>query len=106
MARAEKREINIEVPFIALIESVFTLSSFYKRDRKSIADELTKILNTPGINLRGPAWCFNALEDFGARKVSFGDACIIAEARHTNISVASFDTDFDDVMGVVRLEPK
>ncbi len=105
MEQAEKRHINLEVPLITLIESVFTLGSFYKRNRKSIAEEIIKILNTPGINFRGPAWALEALEDFGGRKVSFGDACIAAEARRAKMPVASFDSDFDGVEGVVRIEP-
>jgi predicted nucleic-acid-binding protein len=105
MERAEKRHVNLEVPLITLIESVFTLSSFYKRNRRSVSEEIIKILNTPGINFRGPAWALEALEDFGGRKVAFGDACIVAEARRAKMPVASFDSDFDGLEGVTRIEP-
>jgi predicted nucleic acid-binding protein len=106
VARAEMREITLEVPFIALTEMVFTLGSFYKRDRAVISLEILKILKTPGINFRGPKWAFDALEEFGKRNVSFGDACIAAEARVSEIPVYSFDKDLDGFADIVRFEPK
>lgn len=106
MERAEKREILLEVPFIAVVEIVFTLRSFYKRNRLEIAREVIKILNTPGINFRGPAWVLDALEEFGKRNVSFGDACIAAEARMLDMPVLSFDKDLDGFDEIVRFEPK
>lgn len=104
--RAEKREITLEIPFITVTEVVFTLRSFYKKKRNMIADEIIKILNTPGMNFRGPAWVLDALEEFGKRKVSFGDACIAAEARVFEIPVMSFDKDLDGFDGIVKFEPQ
>jgi len=106
VARARKREVSLEVPFVALTETVFTLKSFYKKDRQDIAREMTKILTTPGIKFRGPTWVFDAIEELGMRNVSFGDACLAAEARVDKLPVASFDRDFDGLDGVTRFEPK
>ena len=106
MARVHAREITLEIPFIALTEAVFTLLSYYKRDRQDVSREVLKILNAPGVNFRGPEWMLAALEELGIRKVSFGDACLAAESRFTEIPVVSFDRDLDKFDGVVRFEPK
>ena len=77
----------------------------YKLPRKAIADELLKLIDAKGIRLRAPAWTKEALREFGARGVSFGDACIAAEARASGLKIVSFDRDFDSFEGVMRYEP-
>lgn len=105
VARARAQKIILEVPFMALIETVFVLTKVYKRNRETIAAELIKVLTTPGIHFRGPAWALDALEEFGEKNCDFGDAVVAAEARLIGLPVASFDTDFDGFVDVVRFEP-
>ena len=98
--------ILLRVPFIAVAETIFTLQSFYGVAREDIAREFLKVLSAPGIKLAGPAWILEAVEEYGMRNVSFGDACLAAEARTEDLPVASFDRGLDSFPGIKRFEPK
>lgn len=103
--KAAKGTVVLEVPFVTVLETTFTLGRVYKQPRRLIADELLKLLSSPGIRLRAPTWVLDAIEELGSRKSSFGDACIAAEARESTFPIASFDADFDSYPGVQRLNP-
>jgi len=75
-------------------------------DPADIAREFLKILSAPGIKLIGPAWILDAMEEYRTRNVSFGDACLAAEARIENLAIASFDRGLDSFPGITRFEPK
>ena len=100
------RKATLEVPFITIVETIHTLRSFYDRDRAAIGKEMLKILTAPGVKLSAPVWILDAIEEYRTRNVSFGDACIAAEARMGNLPVASFDQGLDSFPGVKRFEPK
>lgn len=96
----------LEVPFVTVSETVHTLRSVYKFDRSDIAREVLKFLQAAGVELLAPEWLIDALRECQRGKVSFGDACIAAEARKLGRAVASFDRDFDAFDGIMRFEPK
>lgn len=104
--RARSGKVVLDVPFVAISEAVHTLRSFYGVAQDQAAREISNFLNGFGIRLTAPAWVLDALEDCQRRSVSFGDACIAAEARVGALTVASFDSDFDRFPGVTRFEPK
>ena len=95
----------LHVPFIAVTETIFTLQSFYRVEREDIAREFLKVLSAPGIKLAGPSWTLEAIEEYRARNVSFGDACLAAEARAEKLPIASFDRGLDGFAGIKRFEP-
>jgi predicted nucleic acid-binding protein len=99
-------KIVLEIPFITVLETIFTLQSFYRVPKTDIGRELLKVLSAPGIKLTGPPWLLGAVEEYRARNISFGDACIAAEARLENLAVASFDKGLDAFPGIKRFEPK
>ena len=112
-AEASKRLIQnaaegrfvLEIPFVTIAEAVHTLRTFYRVDRTRVANQMLMLLKGTGIRVTAPAWILEALAEYGARNVSFGDACLAAEARAREITVASFDRDFDSFTGVVRFDP-
>lgn len=104
--QARNGKIILEVPFIAISEAVHTLRTLYKITLPEVAREIGNFVSGFGVRLTAPAWILDALEDCQRRNVSFGDACIAAEARASELTVASFDTDFDRFPGVARFEPK
>lgn len=106
IAAAQAGKIGIEVPLIAIFETVFSLGRFYKQRPSEVAGELLKLLRTPGITQIGPNWVVDALEAFGDGVISFGDVCIAAEARRRKQSVLSFDSDFEALPDVARVDPK
>jgi predicted nucleic-acid-binding protein len=99
-------KLSLRIPFIVITETVFTLLSYYQIDREAIGRELLKLLTAPGVATTCPDWALEALEDYGNRNVSFGDACLAAEARKDAIPVASFDRGLSKFPGIKRHEPK
>lgn len=93
------------VPFVAISESVFTLRGLYKHDKKETVEQLQLLLNSKGIKTTAPSWIHKALDEYSKSKVSFGDACIAAEARHEELPVATFDSDFDTLPKISRFDP-
>jgi predicted nucleic acid-binding protein len=103
---ARSGKVVLDVPFVAIAEAIHTLRSFYGVPQDQAAREISNFLNGLGIRLTAPSWVLDALEECQRRGISFGDACIAAEARAGALTVASFDTDFDRFPGVIRFEPK
>ena len=99
-------KISLRIPFIAITEAIFTLQSYYEIDRVDIGRELLKLLTAPGVTLTCPHWILEAVENYQAKNVSFGDACLVAEATADKIAVSSFDRGLDKFPGLKRYEPK
>jgi predicted nucleic-acid-binding protein len=104
--KARTGKLQLLIPFIAMVEAFHALRTQYKTDQALAAREMIKLINAPGVTLSAPAWVHDAVSEYMSRKVSFGDACIAAEARSGKLSVASFDSDFDWFPDVIRFEPK
>ena len=104
--KARAGKLHLLIPFIAIVEAFHALRTQYNTDRVPAAREMIKLINAPGVTLSAPAWAYDAVSEYLNRKISFGDACFAAEARAADLIVASFDTDFDQFPGVVRLEPE
>ena len=105
-ADAGAGKVSLQMPFIAVTETIFTLQRLYQIDREDIGRELMKLLTAPGVALTCPRWILEAVEDYQTRNVSFGDACLAAEAKSEQIAVASFDRGLDKFPGLKRHEPK
>ena len=103
--KANAGKLQLLIPFIAIVEAFHVLRTQYKTDRTLAAREMIKINNAAGVSLSAPAWISDAIDEYSKSSISFGDACIAAEARATKVTIASFDTDFDN-MGVKRHEPR
>ncbi len=99
-------KINLRIPFIAITEAIFTLQSYYEFDRADIGRELLKLLTAPGVTLTCPQWVLEAVDEYQTRNVSFGDACLAAEAQADQSTVVSFDRGLDKSPGLKRHEPK
>lgn len=104
--QAQQRKVFLEVPFTTVSETVHTLRSVYGLDRKDISREVLKFLKAEGVKVLAPDWLLEALDECERRNVSFGDACIAAEARSLGRIVAAFDRDFDSMEGITRYEPR
>ncbi|MCE0522428.1 MAG: PIN domain-containing protein [Methylacidiphilales bacterium] len=105
-ADAGAGKVSLRIPLIVITETVFTLQSYYGIDRADIGRELLKLLTAPGVTMTCPHWVLEAVGDYQNRNVSFGDACVAAEAKADQTSVASFDRGLDKFPGVKRHEPR
>ena len=105
-ADAGSGKISLRMPFIAVTETIFTLQRLYQADREDIGRELMKLLTAPGVALTCPHWILDAVENYQNKNVSFGDACLAAEAKADQATVVSFDRGLDKFPGLKRHEPK
>ncbi len=102
---AASGSLTLHIPFIAITEAVFTLQSYYRVDRSDIGRGMLTVLTAVGVRLTAPPWVLDAVDLFRTRNVSFGDACIAAEAGVRQLTVASFDRGLDKIPGIRRHEP-
>lgn len=92
------------VPFI-VAEAFYTLTSFYKVERKEAAGQLLTLLQQPGIKVRDEYAVLTALAALEFTNVSFADAYLAALAEQEKVAVASFDRDFDKFKQITRIDP-
>lgn len=94
------------LPDVVVAEVVWVLDSFYKWDRKKIAQFVTSLLHLETIQ-SNEALLTAALDIFRDKKVDFVDAYLASLAHKGEIKgVYSFDKDFDKIPKVRRLEPR
>jgi predicted nucleic-acid-binding protein len=103
--QAQAGQVTLCIPFITIADTVFKLERHYGIERAAIGRELLKIVNAQGVVLFCPAWIIEAIEGYRVNNVSFGDACLAAEAKAEGLPVASFDKGLSKFAGLVRFEP-
>ncbi len=104
IARANAGEIVLEVSAVTVAEIFYALKAAYRIDRRSAANTLAEVLNTPAFRLHEPQRITDALRRVQSANVDFGDAYLAATASGTNTGVASFDSDIDRFTDITRLE--
>ena len=86
---------------VVLAECVFVLESVYQRTRAEIADNLTLLIGSPGIELQDRDICIDALKRYRSCKMHFIDCTLAAAAALETIPVASLDAGFKRFSDVV-----
>jgi uncharacterized protein len=95
----------LHVSAITMAEVFYTLKSFYRIQRRVVAQTLASVLNTPAFHLSESRRILDALARVQSSNVDFGDAYIASTAAAAGYPVASFDTDLDKFVDVTRHEP-
>lgn len=99
----DRGEVEIVVLPVVLAESVFVLESFYQRPRPDIAEVLSALITSPGVEISEPTIHLDALDRYEKTKIHFVDCLIAATAAAQDTPVASFDQDFRN-FGDVRIQ--
>lgn len=105
IAAADSGQIKLIILPIIVAETIFTLQSFYKMDIKDIGASLKAFLQSYGIEVVEKDILLDALNDYENGKLGFVDAYIAASAAANQISIASFDQDFDKIKTIHRHHP-
>jgi len=87
-------EIILIVLSAVLAETVFVLESFYDHIPRNIAQVISRLLASPGIELTDDEIHQAALIEYGKGKLHFVDCLIAAYAKGRNWPVATFDQGF------------
>jgi len=103
--QANAGKITLEVSAVTVSEIFYALKTSYQVDRRTAAQVLATVLNTPAFRLSESQRVLDALARVQSAKVDFGDAYLASTASETGTQVASFDCDFDKFSDVKRHEP-
>ncbi len=94
------------VTFLAIAELVWVLLGFYHLPKQQVIETVRKILNTEKLEVTHRETLVRTLELFDSHEIDFIDAYHAAFMEEHRIhTIASYDTDFDQVAGITRKEP-
>ena len=109
LRRVESGDEDVTTSEVIIHEVLYVLTSRaqYGLSHEDAASRLRPVLALRGLKMPRKQVCRRALDLFASYPhLDFGDALAIAESEHLGISeIISYDTDFDRVPGVQRVEP-
>ena len=108
LLRVERGEEAVVTSDIVIAEAVFVLQSkTYGMTRERIRDLIEPIIESRGLRLPNKSMYARAFDLYCVNKMGFADAFNVAymEARGIH-EVYSYDTDFDRLPRIKRVEPK
>lgn len=107
LRRAEAGDEHLAVPIVVLFEVSFLLTRHFRFSRADVATRLELLLALPNLRVENHDLVATAVGLFGSTGgLSFADAYSVAYMRQQGITeVYTWDTDFDRVPGVTRVEP-
>jgi predicted nucleic acid-binding protein len=106
--RTERGEVELTTSDAVIAEVAFVLTSkaHYGHSVPDAAGRLAAVLRLRGVRLRNKRIVLNALDLWAAwPKLGFVDALAASYALHTDVELATFDTDFDRIPGIARWHP-
>lgn len=109
LLRVERGEEQVITSDLVIAETVFTLQSprQYGLSRDRIRQLIEPIVGLPGLRLPNKALYRRAFDLYCGQRISFTDAFNVAYMeRHGLNEVYSYDTDFDRVRGIRRIQPE
>lgn len=90
IARVEKGEISFYIPSMVVAGTCWTLSSFYRFQRKDIGKMVKHFVQSEGVELEEP-WIIGVLDDFIDHNVDFIDAYIAKKSQRNSLSVITWN---------------
>lgn len=108
LQRVERAEERVETSLIVIFETVYALERVYHVPREQIRQLIIDVIRMRGIHLPGKDLCRAALIVYEENKeLSFADAYHAVYMQEKGIpEIYSWDTDFDDLDWVHRVEPR
>jgi predicted nucleic acid-binding protein len=107
LTRIEQNQEKVITSSLVIFETVFTLQSFYRVPRQQIKELILPITALRGLQLADKHVYQHAFDLYISKNISFADAYNAAYMLTEHIStIYSWDTDFDKIEGIVRLEPE
>lgn len=104
--KADRGEIILVVFPVILLETFYTLKSFYEMPQKEIAKKLSAFIQSQGVEAVESARLVGALARCAEKNAHLADAYLAAASVELKSPVSSFDMDFDKFKDVERIEPR
>jgi len=106
LSKVENREETVETSDLVIAEVVWFLSTRQGLRPRRVCDLLVPLLAIDTIRLPDKALLERALNLYGKSGIDFVDAYNAVWMRKRGIDrIYSYDTDFDKVSGITRIEP-
>lgn len=106
LERIERGEEKVVTSLLVVFEVVFTLQRTYKVTKAQIRELVGDVLALRSVQLTGKRLCLEALDLYVAKNISFADAYNALYLQAQGLAeIYSWDTDFDHLPTVKRLEP-
>ena len=106
--RVEAGELSLDAPDTVIADAVYVLSSraTYNLSRTHIREVLSALLRLPNFRVENRSTLLDALAIYDETNLDFSDAFIAATmARRQSTTLYSYDTGFDKLPLINRLEP-
>lgn len=106
LKRVERGEEKVVTSTMVVFEVVFTLQRTYKVHKAKISEMVGNLISLRSVQLTNKRLYLQALTLYAAKNLSFADAYNAVYLKSRGLSeIYSWDTDFDKVEGLVRVEP-
>lgn len=108
LQRVERGEEKVVTSLMVLFETVFTLQRTYRVPKDDIRQMVTDVVSLPGVQVTGKRLFLRALVLYAQTSpLSLADAYNATYIQEQGLTeIYSWDTDFDAVPGITRLEPE
>ena len=104
----EAGRLTLAAPDTVIADAVYVLSSprLYSKSRSDVGAMLSRLLRLPGFKVENRVSVLRALDLYGATRLDFGDALIVASMEQRGSkTLYSYDTDFDHIPTITRQSP-
>ena len=106
LAHIEEGEVQVQTADTVIFEAVFTLQRQYRQPKAKIRQVLLPLIELPGIFLPGKRRFREAFDLYVDQNLPFADAYHAVLMKHLGLAeIVSFDTDFDHIQGITRIQP-
>jgi predicted nucleic acid-binding protein len=107
LTRVERGEEKVVTSPLVIFETVFTLQKRYGFPKDQIRDAVSDLLSLRGLEIPNKSLYTRALQLFASENIPFTDAHSVAYMQSQGLAeIYSWDTDFDHIPGLRRVEPK
>lgn len=108
LEQVEAGKLTLTAPDTVIADAVYVLSStrLYNLSRSAVQGLLSPLVRLPGFRINNRGALLRALDLYATTNLDFGDALIVAsmERQHSKF-IYSYDTHFDRMTSISRLEP-
>jgi uncharacterized protein len=106
LLRVERGDERVSTSPLVIFETIFTLQRFYQVPREQIRDLVWSVIALRGVQLPDKAIYEHAFMLYVNRNIAFADAFNAAYMQARGLrEIYSWDTDFDTIPGLARVEP-
>jgi predicted nucleic acid-binding protein len=104
--RIEHGDIRAVTVEMVIFEVVYTLQKSYRRSKNEIQEVFIPLIDLPGIALANKKHMHDVFDLYVIHNLPFADAYYIVTMKAKRLdTMISFDTDFDGIPGITRIEP-